>query len=207
LYQRIRELRGLNYGDYAYVEAFPGAMFTMTPEPGVARRAQLFEVWIRPVMPENGPMALRIALFELRKLIAEGLSAEAFAATKDYLMKHVFLLTATQERELGDRLDAKWYGVSDFPTYMRESLARVTLADVNAAIRRHFSGDSLRIVIVTKDAARLRDVLVAGTPSTVTYDAPKAPAVLAEDTLIGALKLNLRSDAVSITRVEDVFAR
>src|SRR5207247_93305 len=27
LYQRIREIRGMNYGDYAYVEAFRGGMF------------------------------------------------------------------------------------------------------------------------------------------------------------------------------------
>ncbi len=29
LYQRIREVRGMNYGDYAYIEAFPGGMFRM----------------------------------------------------------------------------------------------------------------------------------------------------------------------------------
>src|SRR5262249_24637223 len=31
LYQRMRELRGLNYGDYAYVEYFPRGMFLMEP--------------------------------------------------------------------------------------------------------------------------------------------------------------------------------
>ena len=31
LYQRIREERGMNYGDYAYIEYFPGAMFSMQP--------------------------------------------------------------------------------------------------------------------------------------------------------------------------------
>ena len=207
LYQRIRELRGMNYGDYAYIEAFPGGMFTMTPEPNVARRAQLFEVWIRPVMPDNGPMALRIAVFELRQLVANGLSAGDFDATKNYLMKHAFLLTATQNNELGDRLDAKWYGVPDFPTYMREALARMTLADVNAAVKRHLSGDNLHVVIVTEDAAGLRDVLLAGTPSTVKYDAPKPAAVLAEDKVIGALKLNLRPDSVRITKIDELFAR
>jgi zinc protease len=33
LYQRIRELRGMNYGDYAYIEAFPRGMFQFFPEP------------------------------------------------------------------------------------------------------------------------------------------------------------------------------
>ncbi|HVO49678.1 MAG TPA: insulinase family protein, partial [Thermoanaerobaculia bacterium] len=31
LFQRIREMRGMNYGDYAYIEAFPGGMFRMLP--------------------------------------------------------------------------------------------------------------------------------------------------------------------------------
>jgi zinc protease len=53
LYQRIRELRGMNYGDYAYIEAFPRGMFQFFPNPNLARKAQLFEVWIRPVTPQN----------------------------------------------------------------------------------------------------------------------------------------------------------
>src|SRR6185369_13774319 len=42
LYQRIREERGMNYGDYAYIEAFPRGMFQFFPDPNVARRRQLF---------------------------------------------------------------------------------------------------------------------------------------------------------------------
>jgi zinc protease len=122
-------------------------------------------------------------------------------------MKHVFLLTDTQDRELGDRLDARWYGVPDFPSYMREAVARLTLADMNAAVKRHLSGDNLHVVIVTKDAATLRDLLVSGAPSRVKYDAPKPREVLAEDKVIGSLQLNLRPDTVTITPVADVFAR
>src|SRR4029079_5693893 len=48
LFQRIREIRGMNYGDYAYIEAFPRGMFQFFPEPNIGRRAQLFEIWIRP---------------------------------------------------------------------------------------------------------------------------------------------------------------
>ena len=67
LYQRIREIRGLNYGDYAYIEAFPGGMFSFFPDANRARRRQLFEIWIRPVLPDHAHMALRIAIHELRR--------------------------------------------------------------------------------------------------------------------------------------------
>jgi zinc protease len=57
LYQRLREARGLNYGDYAYIEYFPRGMFQMTPEPNLARQQQIFQIWIRPVEAENGVFA------------------------------------------------------------------------------------------------------------------------------------------------------
>ena len=57
LYQRLREARGLNYGDYAYIEYFPRGMFLMTPDPNLARQQQIFQIWIRPVEADNGMFA------------------------------------------------------------------------------------------------------------------------------------------------------
>ena len=39
LFQRIREVRGINYGDYAYIEAFPRGMFQFFPDPNLAPAA------------------------------------------------------------------------------------------------------------------------------------------------------------------------
>src|SRR5204863_3513171 len=69
LYQRLREIRGLNYGDYAYIEAFPRGMYQFFPDPNIAPQRQIFEIWIRPVVPANARMSLRIALHELEALI------------------------------------------------------------------------------------------------------------------------------------------
>jgi zinc protease len=207
LFQRIRELRGMNYGDYAYIEAFPRGMFQFFPDASLVRKQQIFEVWIRPVMPENGPMALRIALHELRELIDKGLSQEDFEATRHYLMKNVFLLTASQDHQLGYALDSKWYGIGEFTSTMRERLKSLTREQVNAAIKRHLSGTDLKIVIITKDAEGLKQTLLADTPSTIKYDAPKPPEILEEDKRIGALKLGLAPEAVKITPIEEVFGK
>ena len=93
LYQRLREARGLNYGDYAYVEYFPRGMFQFTPDPNLGRSTQIFQIWIRPVEPQNGHFALRAALYEYDKLVREGLSREAFEATRDFLVKYNNILT------------------------------------------------------------------------------------------------------------------
>jgi len=207
LYQRIREVRGMNYGDYAYLEAFPRGMFQFFPDAGLARRAQLFEIWIRPVVPVNAQMALRIAIHELDRLVSEGLTEEEFQTTRDYLMKNAYLLTSTQDHQLGYALDQRWYGLGDYVTTMREKLGKLTSADVNAAVKRHLQARDLSVVIITKDAEGLKERLVTDAFSPITYDGEKLKELLDEDKAIGASKLGIKAEAVTITPVEDVFAK
>jgi zinc protease len=205
LYQRIREVRGLNYGDYAYVEAFPLGGFQTFPSPNVPRRKQIFEIWIRPVVPTNAHAALRIAIFELQKMIDQGLTQEQFLTTRDYLMKNVYLMTATEDAQNGYAIDSKWYGIDEFTRYLRDRLSRLTVDDVNRAIRKHLSAKNLSVVIVAQDAKALKDKLVSDAFSPLTYDAPKPPEVVEEDKAIGAMKLNIAPQNVRITPVEEVF--
>ncbi|HEV8232652.1 MAG TPA: pitrilysin family protein [Thermoanaerobaculia bacterium] len=207
LYKRIRETRGMNYGDYAYIEAFPRGMFQFFPDPNIARRAQIFEVWIRPVVPDNAQMALRIAINELDNLVRNGMSKEDFERTRDYLTKNVYVMTATQNQQLGYALDSRWYGIGEFTSYMRDRLAKLTVDDVNQTIRKHLSPKNLSVVIVTKDAKGLKDKLVADAFSPISYDAEKPADLLAEDKVIGALKLGIPAAKVRITPVEEVFAK
>lgn len=207
LYQRIRELRGMNYGDYAYIEAFPRGMFQFFPSPNLGRKAQLFEVWIRPVAPENAHMALRIALTELDKVIQNGLTEEQFQITRGYLMKNVFVMTATQDQYLGYALDSQWHGTPEFTRMMRDGLSKLTVQDLNAAIKRHLSARDLSVVMITKDAAGLKEKLVSDAFSPIKYDADKPKSLLDEDQVIGKMKLNIRPEAVRITPAAAVFAQ
>ena len=100
----------------------------------IARQQQLFEVWIRPVVPDNAHMALRIALHEVGKLVKNGLTEEQFEATRDYLMKNVYVKTSTANQQVGYALDSQWYGIGEYAEHMRAALSKLTLADVNAAI-------------------------------------------------------------------------
>jgi zinc protease len=206
LYDRIREVRGLNYGDYAYIEFFnrPGAQFF--PSPNIARRSQIFELWVRPVVPENAQMATRIALYETQKMIENGLSQADFDNTRDYVMKNVYLLTANQNQRLGYALDSWWYGIGDYVDHMRAQYAKLTREDVNRAIKKHLSAKNLHVVIITKDAEGLRDTLLADGPSSIKYDAAK-PELAEEDKAIGSYKLGLKPENVKIINVDDVFKK
>ena len=206
LYDRIREVRGLNYGDYAYVEYFNRPGFQFFPSPNIGRRSQIFEIWIRPVVPANTQMAMRIALFETQKMIDNGLSQEDFENTRDYVMKNVYLLTATQNQRLGYALDSWWYGIPEYVDYMRGQYAKLTREQVNAAIKKHLSTKNMHVVIVTKDAEGLRDTLIKDEPSSIAYDSPK-PELAEEDKVIGAYKLNIKPENIRIVNVDNVFAK
>jgi zinc protease len=207
LYQRIREVRGFNYGDYAYIEAFPRGMFQFFPDANVARQRQIFEIWIRPVVPANAHMALRIAIHELGQLVANGLTRTQFETTRDYLMNNVYVMTARQDHQLGYALDSQWYATGEFTDHVRKALETMTVDQVNAAIRKHLTARDLSVVIVTKDAAGLKQALVSDAFSAVKYDAARPADLLAEDKVIGALKLGIGADKVRITPIADVFAR
>ena len=206
LFQRIREIRGMNYGDYAYIEAFPRGMFQFFPDANRVRRSQIFEIWIRPVPPEQAVFALKLGLHELERMIEQGLTAEEFDTTRDYLMKNVFVMTMTQDQQLGYALDSAWYGTGEFTETMREAMSKLTVSEVNQAVRRHLSARDLSVVMVTPDGAALREQLLSSEPATIVYDAPKPQEITDEDRVVGARNLGVTPEAVRVTSVESVFA-
>ena len=152
-------------------------------------------------------MAIRLALYELNKLIDNGLSQEEFESTRDYLSKNVFLVTSTQDQRLGYALDSWWFGIPDYTDYMRTQYAKLTRDDVNKALKKYLSAQNLHVVIVTKDAQALAEQLEKDEFSQIKYDAEKSKDIVAEDKTIGAYKLGVKPENVHIVKVDDVFAK
>ncbi len=208
LYDRIREQRGMNYGDYAYIEYFPRGMYLTQPDPNLYRQQQIFQVWLRPLTGnDTAHFATRVAMFELEKLIDNGLSAEQFEATRAFIDKWVAQLVSSQPALLGYAIDSDWYGIPDFPAYVRGELARLTVQDVNRVIREHFSTADMKFVFITPDAADLKRRLVNDEPSPMSYNSPKPEELLAEDKVIEVLPLGFSADSIRVVPAESVFRR
>jgi zinc protease len=206
LYQRIREARGMNYGDYAYIEYFPNGMYLSTPEPNYARHQDLFQVWLRPLRDNNDAhFATRAALFELERMVEQGLSQSEFEATRDFLSKFVAQMVDSPGRRLGYALDSAWYGIESFPEYVRNGLAQLTRDEVNAAIKRHLRSAHIQFVFISKDSDDLAARLADNQPSPMSYNSDKPAELLAEDAVIAVKDLGL--DAARIGRVvaEEMF--
>jgi zinc protease len=205
LFDRMREARGLNYGDYAYIEYFPRGMFRFEPEPNLARREQIFQIWIRPVPPETAHFSLRLALLELDKLIHEGLSPQDFERTRSFLAKNVNLLFKTKQAELGYAIDSLFYGIPEYNAYVRNALAKLTVKDVNEAIARHLRTNDLRIVAVTQNAEQLKSKLASNAVSPMTYNSPKPAQVMEEDRIVERWRIDLKPESIRIVPVNTIF--
>ncbi|HWF10942.1 MAG TPA: pitrilysin family protein, partial [Bryobacteraceae bacterium] len=173
LFVRMREVRGLNYGDYDYIEYFPRGMNRFEPEPDLARHQQIFQIWIRPVEPANAIFSLRLAMFELDRLVKNGIPEDDFQKTRSFLSKYINVLTKTKSSELGYAIDSLYYGIPNYNEYVKSALANLTAADVNAAIRRHLRADRIEIVGVAKDTDAIRAALLGNAATPPTYNAAK----------------------------------
>ncbi|MGD0782308.1 MAG: pitrilysin family protein [Candidatus Aminicenantales bacterium] len=207
LYQKIREERGQNYGDYAYIEHFVQGRDKF-PAPNHSRQQQYFSIWIRPVNNANRHFVIRQALRELKKLVEEGISEERFELVRTYLLNYTKLYPQTLGERLGWQMESHYYGRDDFLAEARKALPKLSLADVNAAIRKYLDPDNVLVAVVTRDAEALKAALASNAPSPVRYANPNMPKeVLDEDRIIQAYALDVKPEAVRIAPAAEFFQK
>ncbi len=206
LYQVIREKRGLNYGDYAYIEHFPNGGRRRFPPPNVARHHQIFQIWIRPV-PNNARLfAFRAALRELQKMVDNGLTQEQFDLTRRFLKNYSLHYAPTTMMKLGYAMDDAFYGIpGSFLKTFRQKMDELTLEEVNAAIKKYLQYENIKVVFVTNEPEALKQALVNNEPSPITYPTPKPAEVLEEDKQIATYPLKVKPENVRITPIESIF--
>jgi zinc protease len=209
LFKQLREVRGLNYGDYAYPEHFEQARGSALPQVNRPRSHQEFTVWIRPVEPQHRLFAIRAALYEIDRWVKEGLSADELDRVRRFLAGYTLGFDQTDSRRLGYALDDRFYGLKEpWLEALRARLLALTADDVNAAIRRHVDPARLRIAVATHGAAELATEIRAGSPSPITYAVPKPKVVLEADKVIQRFPLGVSGpDDVKVVKVEELFER
>lgn len=206
LFRALRGDRGLNYGDYAYIEPYQERGRSPAPDQGVLRRQNRFVVWIRPTSIENGPFALKLAIDEVQDWVDHGLAPQEFADVRDYLRNGLPLLATDPGRRLLYALDAEATGTPNLLDTLPAALDALTEADVAAAIPRHIHPKDLRIVAVSGEAQRFADALVEQTPTPIVYDQGEAdPSRVERDGAVAAEILGIDRDAVSVVDASGVF--
>jgi zinc protease len=208
LMNHLRGDRGLNYGDYSYIENFVQDGGSTFPNPNTPRRQQFFSVWIRPVEPKNAHFAIRAAMREVQLLVDNGLTKEQFELTRNFVVNYSKLWVQTQSRRLGYVMDSEFYGIPYYVDYVAKQLSTLTVDDVNTAIKKHLQAKNCYLSIVANDAEPLRDALVANTPSPIQYNTPNVPAnILEQDKAIQVLPVNINKEKFRIVPSSELFEK
>lgn len=207
LYQKIREERGQNYGDYAYADHFIQGRRKF-PATNYCRQQQYFSIWIRALANSNRHFVLRQALRELKKLVEEGISEERFQLVRKYLLNYTKLYAQTLGERLGWQMDSHYYGYQDFLAEVQKRLPKITREDVNRAIKTYLNAENVYIAVVTQDAEGFKNDLVANTPSPISYANPNMPqAILDEDLVIQTFPLDIQPENIRIAKASDFFQK
>jgi zinc protease len=208
LYQVLREQRGLNYGDYTYIEHFPNGGELQMPPPNVGRHRQIFEMWIRPVPHSAKHFALRTALREFKNVVENGMTEKDFVATRNFLKKYIRHYAPTTMDRLGYAIDDRFYGLKESHLELyAKMLDELTLDDVNAAIKKHWQCENLQIVMVTDNAKALKEALATDAPSPYAYPTSKPESLLKEDEEIVKYPLQIKAENITIVPVAEVFEK
>ncbi|HET9225499.1 MAG TPA: pitrilysin family protein [Thermoanaerobaculia bacterium] len=205
LMQQLRLERGLNYGDYAYIEYYAVPPFTSNPTPNVPRRQQYFSVWIRPVVPGDAHFALRAGLYEVQRLRDKGMTQAEFELTRDFLLNYTKLWVQNISNRLGFQMDSEFYGTPYFIDEIDKRLKAMKVEDVNAVFKKYVSLDNFAAVLVTDNAAQVKEALQKDAPSPKTYNSPVAEDVTAADKLITTLPV--KPTSIEIVPVAKLYEK
>jgi zinc protease len=203
LMNELRGNRGLNYGDYSYIEFYAAPPFTSRPTPNVPRRQQYFSVWIRPVVPETAHFALRAGLHFIERTVDRGLTQEQFELTRDYLVNYSKLWAQSLSERLGIHMDSRFYGMPYWIDEIERQLSGMKVEQVNAALAKYIDPRDWRAVMVTDDASGVAAALFLDEPSPMTYNSVVAAAVVQEDAKIVGFEVD--PTAVEIVPVAKTF--
>ncbi len=210
LMNTIRGDRGMNYGDYSYIEKFTGGTSGTTfPNVNTPLRQQFFSIWLRPMPPAQTHFGIRAALYELKRLVDQGLSEADFETTRKFLTNYSKLWAATADRRLGYVMDSEFYGTPYYIDRIASELKTLTAADVNAAVKKYLSPDNLRIAVVVDAGAGTAffDNLANNVPSPMAYEAPKPQAVLDTDKVIEVFPLKVNRAKSRVVEAKDLFEK
>jgi zinc protease len=89
--------------------------------------------------------------------------------------------------------------------YLKNQLSKLTLEDVNKAVRKHLRADRLQIVVVADDVDAISKLLLSGAPSPMEYNSPKPEEIMEEDKKVERYPIAMKPEWIKVVPVSSVF--
>ena len=155
LYRTLRGERGLNYGDYAYIEHYVQRGWSSEQEVGTTRTQPQFMVWLRPLKQPTVAWSIKAAVEMTETLVEDGLAPDEFALMQEYLLQRMRIWAQDPGRRLEYAVEGAALGYPDQLEDLPAAIEALTVEDVNAALAEHIRPQDLRIVVVAGNADEL----------------------------------------------------
>lgn len=207
-FNSIRAQRGLNYGNYSYIEAFRWRPYRVLPHNGLGRQQQRLEVWLRSLPRKYAVFALTLAMREVGRLSTEGMTESQFDEAIKTVSRYSRLFATTDKQRLRFAVDDVYYDLAPgHLEVLRQMTNELTLDEVNAALAEHFRVTDLVIAIVTDDSNALKEALLDAAPGSIDYEQTVSDSIQEEDIEIAKYPLALTEENISKILPADVFRR
>jgi zinc protease len=150
-----------------------------------------------------------MALREMDELMQKGMTKEDFESTRDFLKSYSKLYIETPSRKLGYLMDSKFYGRTDWITELDGLLSKLTVEDVNNAMKKYWQTKNMDILVITdkSEAEPLAKNLKDNAPSPMSYSNTLRSAlsndILEEDKTVEKYPMPVKS--VRVVNSDDTF--
>jgi zinc protease len=207
LYEKFRQTRGYNYGDYSYMEWFRNRPNAMFPPPNAPRTFQYFNIWLRPVGHEYVHHLTKALTYELENLIAKGMTDDECERAKNKAKVIYLNLAETADRLIAYKLDDNFYGMKEgYLDQYLQAIDKLTPKEINDAIKKYLQVTGLKYVIVTSEemALKLKND-IATDQNSKGKDISGTNADANQDKAWSEYKLNIPAEKILIKKSTELF--
>lgn len=205
LFKELRDVRGFNYGNYSYLEKFVEGDQDKMPMTRIPRTEQYFSVWIRNLADENACFATKFVLYNLDKMVREGIPEERFELMRSFIYNNPGLWAYNPLQVLGFSMDSDFYNIPYFIDYIREKAEKISSDDVLKALKTRMGDKKVKIVFVTGNPEKLKEQLLGNTGCEPLYNTNLSEEELMEDEMVLDYNLNLSPEDITIIEVGELF--
>ena len=204
LFQTVRSERGLAYGAYAYVEYFRPSGWSKMMDNGIPRTDQYFHMWSYP-KEVNFEFCVKLMLTEMTKLTTTPLTADDIDRTKDYVANNSAFAMETPDRQLGMRLDEKWYNLPEYVDKFKTNINRVPRSELQTiAIDNLHPGNVLIVAVVSNGEDAKRELLSADTKLELPSGSVEGELAAINDQ-IKAIDLKLLPEDITVVKASALY--
>jgi zinc protease len=204
LFKTVRSDRGLAYGAYAYTEYFQQAGWSKLIGNGIPRTDQYFSMWTYP-KEINFEFCIKLMLTEMTNLTTTPISGEDYDRVKAYAANQYAFLMETPDKQLGMRLDEKWYKTPGFVDKYQESINKVPRSSLQSVALDHLHPDQVLIVAMVSNGEAAKKALLASETKLELPSGAQEGDLEALNKEIKAFNLGLKPEDIVIVKASEMF--